>query len=160
MDRKQTAWKKSRKFGDIYGGRERPKMTVGVPTGGNRIFRRAHSILPPSPLDKLPIYIVDNPSRDFFFPSPRQLKPYAKYTTNLSETSDGWYLEWTLPQLKNFYIETLLYHEIGHHIDCYRRRWTPATHGIVEEYANQYAFERTSKRRFTYSHPTKSTCES
>jgi hypothetical protein len=224
MDRKQTAWKKSRKFGDVYGGRERPKLT-------DRIFRRAHSILPSSPVDKLPIYIVDNPSRDFFFPleadaiereiqhlpvedregithiwlrrfkkseymagelpfaeficgsgvrliilypwqvdlrlfiskkppSLRQLKPYANYTTNLIETPDGWYLEWTLPQLKNFYIEVLLYHEIGHHIDCYRRRWTPATQGIVEEYANQYAFEHTSKRRFTYSHPARSTFKS
>jgi hypothetical protein len=220
MDRKQTAWKKSRKLGDIYGGRERLKIT-------DRIFYRAHSLSPPHPQDELPIYIVDNPSRDFFFPlerediarelkclpqqdlegithiwlrrfkkseynsgelpfanficgsgvrlivlypwpvdlrlfiskktpSDRQLKAYAKYTTSLIETPNGWYLEWTLIQLKNFYIEVLLYHEIGHHLDEYRRRWTPANHGIVEEYANQYAFERTSRRTFTYVHPTKS----
>jgi hypothetical protein len=60
-NKKQTAWKKSRKFGDVYGGRSKPKIT-------DRIFRRLHSISPPTLLDKLPIYIVDNPSRDFFFP--------------------------------------------------------------------------------------------
>jgi hypothetical protein len=215
MDRKQTAWKKSRKFGDVYGGRELPKIANGI-------FRRVHSISPPSPLDKLPIYIVDNPSRDFFFPlepddiareleylpeadrsqithiwlrrfkkseyiagelpfaeficgsgvraiilypwqvdmrlfmskkrpADRQLKRYSKYTTNLVETPDGWFLEWTLPELKNFYIEALLYHEIGHNVDWYRRRWTVANQDTLEEYANQYAFEYTSKRRLTYS---------
>jgi hypothetical protein len=76
---------------------------------------------------------------------------FTNYTTNLIDISDGWYLEWTLPQLKNFYVETLLDREIGHHIDCYRQRWTPATHGIAEEYADRYAFDRKSKRRFTYS---------
>jgi hypothetical protein len=61
MDRKQTAWKKSRKFGDVYGGRGSPKIC-------DRISNRAHSISPPSQLDRLPIYIVDNPARDFLFP--------------------------------------------------------------------------------------------
>jgi hypothetical protein len=217
MDRKQTAWKKNRKFGDIYGGRLSPKIT-------DRIFRRLHSLDPPSPLDKLPIYIVDNPSRDFFFPlqpeeiareleylpaqdrsqithvwlrrckkseytagelpfatftcgsgvrliilypwpvdmrlfisykrpSARQLKPYSSYTTNLVETPDGYFLEWTLAALKNFYIETLLYHEIGHHVDWYKRHWTSANRDEREEYANQYAFEYTSNRKLAYSHP-------
>jgi hypothetical protein len=60
-NKKQTAWKKNRKFGDIYGGRSKPKIT-------DSIFRRLHSISPPTLQDRLPIYIVDNPSRDFFFP--------------------------------------------------------------------------------------------
>jgi hypothetical protein len=60
MDRKQTAWKKSRKFGDVYGGRGSPKIC-------DRIFNRVHSLSPPSQLDELPIYIIDNPARDFLF---------------------------------------------------------------------------------------------
>ena len=61
MNRKQTAWKKSRKFGDKYGGRERLKLD-------DNIFKRYHSLKKPSPADSLPILIEDNPSRDFFFP--------------------------------------------------------------------------------------------
>ncbi len=219
-NRKQTAWKKNRKFGDVYGGRSKPKIT-------DRLFRRLHSISPPTLLDRLPIYIIDNPSRDFFFPlqpneievelerllvedrsqithiwlrrckkseylagelpfaqficgsgirviilypwpsdmrlfiskqrpTDRQLQQYASYTTDLIETSAGWFLAWTLPALKDFYVETLLYHEIGHHLDWYRRHWTATNHKDTEEYANQYAFDRTSKRKFTYSQPMES----
>lgn len=215
MDRKRTAWKKSRKFGDVYGGRNCPKLT-------DRIFCRLHSISPPSPQAELPIYIVDNPSRDFFFPLQadeiarelqqlpvadretithiwlrrcksreydlgelplaefvcgsgvraivlypwpidlrlfisknrpvdRQLKPYVRYTTNLVETDRGWYLEWTLPQLKNFYIETLLYHEVGHNVDWYRRKWTIANRRGCEEFADRYAFEYTSRRSLKFT---------
>jgi hypothetical protein len=131
MDRKQTAWKKSRKFGDVYGGRGSPKIC-------DRIFNRAHSLSPPSQLDRLPIYVVDNPARDFFFP----LQP-DEIARELQQ----------LPALKNFYVETLLYHEIGHHVDWYRRHWTSANRAEREEYANQYAFEHTSSRRRTYSDP-------
>ncbi len=56
-----TPWKKSRKFGDIYGGRERLKCS-------DNIFQRLHSIKRPNSNDVLPILIEDNPSRDFFFP--------------------------------------------------------------------------------------------
>ena len=61
MDRKLTAWKKNRKFGDIHGGRERVKLA-------DNIFRRLHSLKKPSEWEELPILLEDNPSRDFFFP--------------------------------------------------------------------------------------------
>ena len=214
MDKRRTAWKKSRTFGDIYGGRSARKIP-------DRILQRAHSLKPPGPHDERPIYIVDNPSRDYFFPlepaeitrelahlpqrdwstlthiwlrrfkkseyetgelplaeficgsgvrvvvlypwptdlrvfiskrrpKQRQLKLYQAYTTNLVEGADGWYLEWTLPALKNFCVETLLYHEIGHNVDWYKRRWTAANREAGEEFADQYAYERTSKRCLTY----------
>lgn len=56
-----THWKKSRKFGDVYGGRKCPKFA-------DNIFKRAHAIKRPSSTDVLPIVMEDNPSRDFFFP--------------------------------------------------------------------------------------------
>ncbi len=59
--RKETAWKKSRKFGDVKGGRKWAKLT-------DNIFNRQHNFLPPSENEKTPIYIVDNSSRELYFP--------------------------------------------------------------------------------------------
>jgi hypothetical protein len=214
MQRKQTAWKKSRTFGDIFGGRARRKITDGI-------FRRAHSLNPPGPHDSLPIFIVDNPSRDFFFPltpdeikrelyhlpkrnwstithiwerrfkkteyeagelplaeficgsgvrlivlypwpkdlcmplgcrkpTGPQLKTFAGYTTDLRHSDDCWHLIWTVEAVKNFCVEQLLYHEVGHHVDWYNRHWSKANKKAVEEFANQYAYERTSKRSLCY----------
>ena len=61
QSRKDTAYRKSRKFGDVYGGRVRARLPDGI-------FRRAHSLKRPGPHDDLPILIEDNPSRKFFFP--------------------------------------------------------------------------------------------
>jgi hypothetical protein len=214
MDRKRTAWKNSRTFGDVYGGRTSPKIP-------DRIFRRMHSIKPPTQHDELPLYIVDNPSRDFFFPlqpsdiahelkhvperdwssithiwlrrfkkseyedrelpfaeficgsgvrlvvlypwpldmrlfisekkpTDRKLKRYGKYTNKLVQTASGWFLEWTMAELKNFYIEVLLFHEIGHNVDWYNRHWSGSNQKLVEAFADQYAFERTSLRCLNY----------
>ena len=210
MDRRETAWKKCRKFGDVYGGRNAPKIP-------DRIINRAHSLSPPGPHDETPIFICDNPSRDYFFPiepddirrelkhlpkddwssithiwfrrfkkadyeqgevplaeficgsgvrlvvlypwpidrrvfiskkSPtdRQLKIYSGYETKLIECEDGWYLEWEHAELKDFYIQTLLFHEIGHNVDWYNRHWSKSNVREREEFANQYAYERTTKR--------------
>lgn len=56
-----TPWKKSKNFGDIYGGRKQLRLD-------DNIFRRAHSLQRPSTNQELPILLQDNPSRDFFFP--------------------------------------------------------------------------------------------
>ena len=56
-----TPWKKSRKFGDIYGGRKHLRLN-------DNIFSRAHSLKRPNPNDELPTLMEDNPSRDYFFP--------------------------------------------------------------------------------------------
>ncbi len=61
QNRKETAWKKSRKFGDVKGGRMRPKLA-------DNIFNRQHNLLAPTENQELPIFMVDNPSRDFYFP--------------------------------------------------------------------------------------------
>ncbi len=59
--RKHTAWKKNRKFGDVMGGRKRPKLA-------DNIFNRQHKLTAPNEGQETPIFIVDNPSRDFYFP--------------------------------------------------------------------------------------------
>ena len=61
QSKKQTAWKKSRTFGDLKGGRMRVKLK-------DNILRKLHSLQCPSPLDECPIYMQENPSKDFYFP--------------------------------------------------------------------------------------------
>lgn len=61
LSKKHTAWKKNRKFGDVLGGRLRPKLA-------DNIFNRQHNLAAPSSADETPIFITENPSRDFYFP--------------------------------------------------------------------------------------------
>ena len=56
-----TPWKKSRTYGDIYGGRTRRRMT-------DNIFARAHSLQRPGTDQPLPVLVQDNPSREFVVP--------------------------------------------------------------------------------------------
>ena len=204
--RKVTAWKKNRKFGDVFGGRTFPKLP-------DKIFNRLHSLNPPVKNQEVPITITENPSRDFFFPItpediltefknlppehtddithiwfrriskkdfqkkdfsqaaficgskvrviifhpfPKDLrinfgkkKPsdkikrfYGKWSPELNFSNDNWYLQWTEPEIKKYYLEHLLLHEIGHHLDWYRHEWSKANHKQVEDAANNYAFLR------------------
>ena len=214
QSRKDTAWKKSRKFGDVKGGRLRPKLT-------DNVFHRAHSIQRPSEGEDTPIYITDNPSRDFFFPigqsevarelahlpnrdwsgithiwfrrfkkteyedreiplaefscgsgvrliilyawptnkelvhggkkpSKSKQKLLADYGAELVYRDKDWISLWHNARLKDFYIEYLLFHEIGHHVDWYLRHWSKANTRILEEAADQYAFSRTTMRSIQY----------
>jgi len=83
QNRKETAWKKSRKFGDVKGGRMRPKLA-------DNIFNRKHNLHAPGENDETPIFIQDNPSRDFFFPvTIEEIKEFLKklpdeHTKNLT----------------------------------------------------------------------------
>lgn len=49
-----------------------------------------------------------------------------------------------------FTIEHLRYHEVGHHVDWYRRHWSKANLREVEEAADQYAvrFAKTATHVF------------
>ena len=58
---KKTAWKKNRRFGDIMGGRSRVKLKDGI-------VKRLHSLPVPANSDELPIFIVENTSRYYYFP--------------------------------------------------------------------------------------------
>ncbi|MBQ4809743.1 hypothetical protein J8M20_00260 [Pseudoalteromonas luteoviolacea] len=203
-----TPWKKSRTFGDIYGGRQRLRLN-------DNIFQRAHSLQKPSANENTPILIQDNPSKNFFFPIsvyeaqvaltelpnndaygithlwlrrlsnseyksgsrplaeficgsgvrviilypfPKSLKmelstkkPAAKkvreihrFCNQLQKDKDGWFIQWDLNALRKYYINSLLYHEVGHHVDWYSRHWSRANNKQVEEFANQYAIQKTA----------------
>lgn len=203
--RKHTAWKKNRKFGDIKGGRMRLKCKDGI-------FNRMHSFSKPTDSEEKPLYIVENPSREFYFPIsiddikstlkklpkedtdhlthiwlrkikksdylqedamqgcfiagsgvyliilypfpkdnrmifgkkkpiPKTINFYKKYTTDLKQDQDGyWYLQWTELLIKQYYIESLLLHEIGHSINSIHFSfWSKASGKKKEEFANCYA---------------------
>ncbi len=61
ITKKHTAWKKNRKFGDVYGGRTFPICV-------DKIFNRQHNFSPPQENDERPIFVVENTSKYFYFP--------------------------------------------------------------------------------------------
>ena len=204
--RKETAWRKNRRFGEIHGGRLRRKLT-------DNIFERLHSLERPSPGVELPILIEENPSRDFFFPlsgretiaalealpkkdtsgithvwlrrvrktdyvagelplatficgsgvrlitlfpwprdrtlrlgrrkpTQRLIREYSAFDAELLQEDGRWCFRFSEDALRRFYVEHLLYHEVGHHVDWYRRHWSPANAREGEEAANQYAMAK------------------
>ena len=214
ISRKETAWKKSRKFGDIKGGRKFPKTT-------DNVFARYHSIEPPTLHEKLPIFIKDNPSRDFYFPVneeeilnklhqlpnkyfeeithiwlrkvkekdyesniymqglfvcgsgvnlivlnafPKNLKMpfgnkkptkarlnfYSKWCEDLifDENSKTWYLKWDKEMIKDYFLNHLLLHEVGHFIDSFNQRfWSKANNKKSEDFADTFAVIWSSKSK-------------
>ncbi len=215
MNRKLTAWKKSRKFGDIHGGRTRLRLS-------DNIFKRCHSLKRPDINDQLPILIEENPSKEFFFPlsvyevekavkalpkrdysqithiwlrrlkkteyengqmplaeficgsgvrviimypvprsmlidlgqkkpSARKLKELGNWCSDISFKNGRWRSKWQLPDLRKYYINNLLYHEVGHHVDWYYRNWGKANLKQIEEYANQYAIQKTATATYVFN---------
>ena len=74
-----------------------------------------------------------------------------RYGAELAFRRGEWVSRWEDLGLRNFYIEHLLFHEIGHHVDWYSRDWSKANHRILEETADQYAFSMTTKRSIAYN---------
>lgn len=216
ISRKETAWKKNRKFGDVKGGRTFPKIT-------DRIFNRKHSLKKPSPNDELPIFIKDNPSKDFYFPvtedeilermnqlptehrekithiwlrkirkedyekceeaqamficgsgvnlivlnafptnlkmsfgnnkpTKRILKSYSNWTKELcfDEKKEIWFLQWNTEAIRDYYLNSLLLHEIGHFVESvYEKFWSPAKTQRREDFADNYARIWSSKKTET-----------
>lgn len=206
ISRKVTAWKKSRKFGDVKGGRTFPKIA-------NRIFNRQHSLQKPNENDELPIFIKDNTSKDFYFPVneaeilerlhqfptefrenithiwlkkvdkedykngdsfqgmficgsgvnlivlsafPKNLKMmfgakkpikkelnlYSKWCEDLrfDERENSWFLQWNEEKVRDYYLEYLLLHEIGHFVEsAYEKFWSKSDQRKREDFADNFA---------------------
>lgn len=77
-------------------------------------------------------------------PSARILSELQKFCSEICCTKNGWVAKWEIEPLRNYYISTLLFHEVGHHIDWYTRHWSKANGKQAEEFANQYAMQRTA----------------
>jgi hypothetical protein len=72
-------------------------------------------------------------------PARRWLRKYAQYGPELARDEKGWFMQWNEEQLRRFYIEYLLLHELGHLDDYFRTRWTKANNRTTEEFADQFA---------------------
>lgn len=197
------------------GGRKSPRLA-------DKIFNRKHNLTTPGEGDEKPIFIIDNPSRDFYFPVTveevkrvigslpgkhtahlthiwfqkikksdylngdtfhgsfvcgsgvyliiihpfpadnkmrfgktkplkKTLNFYKDFTTDIGEDKDGWFLQWTEEQIRKYYSECLLLHEIGHSIDSfYKRYWSKATGQKRENWADNYVAVWANQIRETY----------
>lgn len=215
QNRKETAWKKNRKFGDIHGGRNSPRFTDGI-------VKREHNLLRPSADQETPIFIEDHASRDFYFPvtieeiketlallptahteflthiwlgkvkkkdylhgdtiqgkfvcgsgvyliklyafpknnkmlfgakkpTNKQLSFYKGYCEDLRHDKNLWFLKWETQQVKRYYLEKLLLHEVGHGVDLmYHRYWSKANTKKVEDFADNYALIWSNHLREVY----------
>jgi hypothetical protein len=206
ISRKETAWKKNRKFGDVKGGRTFPKIT-------NRIFNRQHSLQKPNENDELPIFFKDNPSKHFYFtieeteilerinqlpiehrenithiwlkkvdkedyqkgdslqgmficgsgvnlivlsafpknlkmifgaqkPLKKELNLYSNWCRNLrfDEKKNVWYLKWEVEKVRDYYLNFLLLHELGHFVESvYQSFWSKANERKSENFADNFA---------------------
>jgi hypothetical protein len=74
-------------------------------------------------------------------PQTKKLAPYVSFGGSVICQKGQWYIHFEASQLKRFYIEHLLCHEVGHHVDWYNRQWSHANSRKQEEFADQYAIQ-------------------
>lgn len=78
-------------------------------------------------------------------PSGRTVNEFLRCGIQLHKRKNRFYISPNLKQLKMFYVQTLLFHEIGHHVDYYNRHWSSANFKKAEEFADQYAMQMTDQ---------------
>lgn len=76
--------------------------------------------------------------------SKRKTKEYSKYCSAPVKNGDNLVFKCSINNLRKFYINHLLYHEVGHHVDWYFRHWSKANKRQLEEFADQYAMQKTA----------------
>jgi hypothetical protein len=109
-----------------------PHLSRNVPVSGVRVI-----ILYPFPKSM----VMNLGSKK---PSARKLKELSQWCKNLHHVEGDWVLKWDLASLRAYYINHLLYHEVGHHVDWYNRYWSAANGKKLEDFADQYAIEKTA----------------
>ncbi len=77
-------------------------------------------------------------------PSNRWQNEIKRYGGSIQKIGREWVGEFTLPALRRFCIQSILFHEVGHHVDQYCRHWSQANYKEVEEFADQYALAMTA----------------
>jgi hypothetical protein len=75
-------------------------------------------------------------------PSTKQTRFYSKWTDELvfCKESGRWYLQWDVAAIKDYYLQHLILHEVGHFIDRYSRRFRTKTSAKqAEDFADSFA---------------------
>jgi len=70
---------------------------------------------------------------------PQAIAQYLRFGASISCANRKWFVQFSEPNLKRFYVEHLFCHEVGHHVDWYNRNWSKANARQTEEFADQYA---------------------
>lgn len=83
-------------------------------------------------------------------PSNRLKNEAKKYNAEVKRIGNEWVSIWNQDGLRKFYIQDILYHEVGHHVDFCSRHFSDANDKQVEEFADQYAFARTATTSHIY----------
>ena len=74
-------------------------------------------------------------------PGKKIRKWYAAYNPKLVQENGCWQLVWTEEQIKKYYLEGLLLHEIGHMVDSvYKRYWSKGYKQKSEKFADNFAY--------------------
>ena len=74
-------------------------------------------------------------------PSKKIIKFYAEWEDNWIKENEKWQLQWSKSSIKQYYLEHLILHEIGHLIDSKNKRFYSKTNEKQkEDFANNYAF--------------------
>ncbi len=84
-------------------------------------------------------------------PANKLIKEAEGYGAEILKEGNQWVSKWSLEALKKFYIQGILFHEVGHHVDYYYRHFTRANSKQVEEFAEQYAIARTATATHVYN---------
>jgi hypothetical protein len=63
----------------------------------------------------------------------------ARFGARTYADAGRWFTEFDELGLRRFYVEHLLYHEVGHHVDWYTRQWTDTNVDECERAADEYA---------------------
>jgi hypothetical protein len=83
-------------------------------------------------------------------PSKKKIAEAEKFGAKIEKIDQIWVSRWTLEGVRKFYVQKIIYHEVGHHIDWYNRSWSKANRNQVEEFANQYAIAMTANATHVY----------
>jgi hypothetical protein len=83
-------------------------------------------------------------------PSNKIIKEAEKYGATVLLDGKNWVSKWSIDALRKFYVQGILFHEVGHHIDWYNRHWSKASTKQLEEFAEQYAIARTANATLIY----------
>ncbi|MCL2623681.1 MAG: hypothetical protein FWD31_08460 [Planctomycetaceae bacterium] len=74
---------------------------------------------------------------------PHHQHEYQRTFTKTWQEGDKWYVKFDEESLKRFYLQDVLIHEIGHHVDwCRRKHWRDVTEEFAEWFAREYGFAK------------------
>lgn len=71
-------------------------------------------------------------------PTPGVRRDYERFGAVIETHRGWWYICFEREPLRDFFLH-VLFHEVGHHVDWYRRHWSKANVKGTEEAAEQYA---------------------